>query len=64
MMGPVDGHAFLKRLHDRDDRDQFPVVVVSATPGAVPKDLRSSVLETLQKPFQIETLLALLDQHC
>lgn len=64
MMAPMDGPTFLEHLNARDDADQFPVLVVSANPQSLPGDLRPAVLGTLQKPFAVEELLAVLDRHC
>jgi len=64
MMAPMDGRAFLEHVRARDDVDQFPVLVVSANPHTLPKSLLPGVLGTLRKPFAVEDLLAVLDEHC
>ena len=64
MMAPMDGRAFLERVRTRDDVGQFSVVVVSANPHTLPRELRPGVLGTLRKPFEVEELLAILDRHC
>jgi len=64
MMAPMDGRAFLEHVRARDDVDQFPVLVVSANPDTLPKSLLPGVLGTLRKPFAVEDLLAVLDEHC
>jgi CheY-like chemotaxis protein len=60
----MDGPTFLERVRTRDDAEQFPVWVVSATPHTLPEELRAGVLGTLRKPFAVEELLEILDLHC
>ena len=64
MMAPMDGREFLERVSARGDVKQFPILVVSANPHALPKDLLPGVLGMLRKPFALEELLAVLDEHC
>jgi CheY-like chemotaxis protein len=63
-MSPMGGEEFLRRLQQRPDAAQLPIVVISGSrqtpPGTPPLP---GVVAVLQKPFGIEKIRALLDEH-
>ena len=64
-MAPMGGAAFLEQLEGRNDFDQLPILVTSGSPSVGPgSSAFPGVVGTLQKPFDLEDLLAVLDEHC
>jgi CheY-like chemotaxis protein len=64
-MAPMGGGAFLEQLNGRNDFDQLPILVTSGSPSMGPSSSGfPGVVGTLQKPFDLEDLLAVLDEHC
>jgi DNA-binding response OmpR family regulator len=64
IMHPMSGEEFLARLKARGDADQLPVLVMSASTTAAASTITPGVLGVLPKPFGIEALRALIDEHC
>jgi len=64
-MSPMSGQEFLQRLGARSDGGDFPVAVMSRT-TPLPQSARNSpgVVALLRKPFGIEELTPILDEHC
>ena len=59
----MKGGAFIERLVGRDDLKELPILVMSAS--RIPAStFPAGVLGALPKPFELETLLAVLDKHC
>jgi len=62
-MAPMDGEEFLRHLAARSDASQLPVVISTASDrGVAGDDLGPAVVAVLRKPFEIDELLATLDQ--
>lgn len=61
-MPVVDGPVFLARLRALPDGEQFPVILSTADRDAAAEVMGGSVAGVLSKPFELEALLALLDQ--
>jgi CheY-like chemotaxis protein len=64
IMSPMSGEEFLIQLRARADADELPVLIMSATPKLLPGAALPGVLGTLAKPFDVEDLNRVLDQHC
>jgi DNA-binding response OmpR family regulator len=62
VMQPMSGQEFLDALQRRSDSSQLHVLVVTAATNVHPASL--PVVGVLPKPFDIETLLALVSNHC
>jgi len=56
-----DGLEFLRRLHERPDRADFEVVVMSATVASEWFDKAPGVIRAMHKPFDVKELLAVVD---
>ncbi len=63
-MAPMGGAAFLEQLKGRNDFDQLPILVTSGSPSGPSGSVFPGVVGTLQKPFDLQDLLAVLDEHC
>jgi len=63
MMPRMDGLEFLRRLRERTDSDDFPVLVISAHGTLTPADY-PGLLGVLQKPFDAKQLLEAVQEHC
>lgn len=63
IMHPMNGENFLLRMKRRADADQFPVVVMSADSHVRPNKVPPGALGVLMKPFDIEELVRVLDEH-
>ena len=63
-MAPMDGPTFLEQLKGRSDFDQLPILVTSGSPSTEPRSVVPGVVGTLLKPFDLEELLAVLDEYC
>ena len=63
-MSPVNGEEFLRTLHTWPDWDQIRVVIMSASARQpiAQRDLRG-VVSVMRKPFGIEDIVAVLDEH-
>jgi CheY-like chemotaxis protein len=63
-MEPVSGEEFLRTLHTWPDAEQIPVVIMSASARRPfeQRDLRG-VVAVMRKPFGIEDIAAVLDEH-
>ncbi len=59
MMPIMDGERFLELMALRSDRDDFVVVLMSASSYAVRMKFRHGVVQVLRKPFQLDDLLEL-----
>jgi hypothetical protein len=46
------------------DAADLPVLVMSATTNVPPNAILPGVLGTLPKPFELEDLVRVLDEHC
>jgi CheY-like chemotaxis protein len=64
MMPDMDGFEFLERLKDHPHAPEFPVLVVSAHDALARAARYPGVLGTLRKPFDVEELLAWVNEHC
>lgn len=64
VMPRMDGYEFLRRLGERSDAAEFPVLVVSATGALDVAEEYAGVLGTLRKPFDAATLLAWVNALC
>lgn len=64
-MRPMSGHEFIEKLQARPDAAQFPVVLMPAS-LPIPASARnaSGVVGALTKPFSLEELGELLEEHC
>jgi CheY-like chemotaxis protein len=62
-MAPMGGHAFLERLATRSDAAAFRVLLLSASTAAPPPDLPWRVAGVLHKPFGLDELFQMIDQH-
>ena len=62
-MPGMDGLSFLDALQARPDRDRFRVILMSADRRVGVLDRAPGVVAVLQKPFETEDLLELLDRH-
>jgi two-component system OmpR family response regulator len=61
----MDGFEFLRRLKDHPHASEFPVLIMTAHDTATATAEHSpGVLGTLRKPFDVETLLAWVNEHC
>ena len=60
MMPVLDGHGFMKLLQADEALISIPVVVVSAVPGHVP----DQVMGFLRKPFDLNALIDIVNEHC
>ena len=67
-MPRVGGVAVLRWMHEHPRASKVPVAVISARPenkGAeVAAKFREHVIGVLQKPFDIDGMLKLLEEHC
>ena len=64
VMTPIDGRTFLEKVKGRDDFEQLSILIMSAKSIVVPSDIPPGVVGILQKPFELDALLAVLDEHC
>jgi len=62
-MPGMDGLSFLDALRARPDHDRFRVILMSADRAVAALAGAQGVVAVLQKPFETEDLLELLDQH-
>jgi CheY-like chemotaxis protein len=62
-MPGMDGLSFLAALRARPDRDRFRVILMSADRSVVDFEGAPGVVAVLEKPFETEELLALLQRH-
>lgn len=62
-MRPMGGRVFLEHLGARPDASGFRIVLVSANGSTTPPDALPRVVGSLRKPFGVDELLAVLDQH-
>jgi len=64
-MRPMSGLEFIARLQARPDAAQFPVVLMPAS-LPIPPSARNAprVVGALAKPFSLDELGKLLDEHC
>lgn len=63
-MPTMDGFEFLRRLKERPDAPEFPVIVLSAHASVEAAEHYPGVLGTLRKPFDVGALLAWVDERC
>lgn len=63
-MPGMDGFEFLRRLRERPDAPEFPVLVLSAHASLEAAEHYPGVLGTLRKPFDVGALLAWVDKRC
>jgi Response regulator containing CheY-like receiver, AAA-type ATPase, and DNA-binding domains len=63
VMQPMSGQRFLDEIQHRPDADQLRVLVVTGETNVDPGS-SVAILGVLQKPFDLDTLLALLGKHC
>ena len=63
-MSPVSGEEFLRTLHTWPDAEEIRVVIMSASARQpiAQRDLRG-VVSVMRKPFGIEDIVAVLDEH-
>jgi CheY-like chemotaxis protein len=68
LMPRVDGVAVLRWMRSQPRLANVPVAVISARPESrgtqVANAFRDHVIGVLQKPFDIDRVLTLLDEHC
>ena len=68
LMPRVSGAAVLRWMRTQPRLANVPVAVISARPLAsgsqVASAFRDHVIEVLQKPFDIDRVLTLLEEHC
>ncbi|MFL5310883.1 MAG: response regulator [Myxococcales bacterium] len=68
LMPRVGGVAVLRWMRTQDRLANVPVAVISARPQSngsqVASAFRDHVIGVLQKPFDIDRVLTLLDEHC
>ena len=64
VMPRMDGYEFLRRLNERPEVAEFPVLVVSATGDLDVAEQYTGVLGTLPKPFDVATLLSWVNALC
>ena len=62
-MPGMDGLSFLDALQARPDRDRFRVILMSADRSVGDLERAPGVVAVLEKPFETEDLLELLDRH-
>ncbi|MGZ3460609.1 MAG: response regulator [Archangium sp.] len=64
-MSPMSGQEFLQKLGERTDAGDFRVAAMSRT-TPLPQSARNSpgVVALLRKPFGIDELKPILDEHC
>ena len=62
-MPGMDGLSFLDGLQARPDRDRFRVILMSADRSVGDLEGAPGVVAVLEKPFETEDLLELLDRH-
>lgn len=62
-MPGMDGLSFLDALQARPDRDRFRVILMSADRTVGNLEGAPGVVAVLEKPFEMEDLLELLDRH-
>ena len=62
-MPGMDGLSFLDALQARPDRDRFRVILMSADRSVGDLEGAPGVVAVLEKPFETEDLLELLDRH-
>ena len=58
------GSALVRKLRDACGPTPVPVVVLSADPQALQEARAAAVSDYLPKPFDVNDLLALVDEHC
>jgi DNA-binding response OmpR family regulator len=63
MMPHMSGAEFLAVLREREAREEFPVLIVSAWPKEAEK-LKLGAQGYVRKPFDTEELLALVEKYC
>ena len=61
-MQPMSGQEFLDALERRQDASQLQVLIVTAATNV--HSASSPVVGVLPKPFDIDTLLAVVSNHC
>ena len=61
----LHGLEVLRQLRSRENRLRVPVVILSAdaAPGKVTQAIRAGANDYLVKPFSVDGLLAVLDEH-
>jgi CheY-like chemotaxis protein len=64
VMPRMDGYEFLRRLNERSDAAEFPVLVLSANGAVDVAERYPGVLGTLRKPFDAATLLSWVNALC
>jgi two-component system chemotaxis response regulator CheY len=64
LMPNMDGFEFLERLKQRPDASDFPVLVLSAHGSVGTTEHFPGVVGTLQKPFNVRTLLSWVETLC
>ena len=64
LMPGMDGFEFLERLRERSDAPDFPVLVLSAHASVDTAEHYPGVVGTLQKPFNVRTLLSWVETLC
>jgi DNA-binding NtrC family response regulator len=64
LMTPMGGQAFLEQVRGRDDFEQLSILIMSADGAFVPSATLPGVIGTLHKPFELDALLAILDERC
>jgi len=62
-MPGMDGLSFLDALRARPDHDRFRVILMSADRAVEDLDGAPGVVAVLEKPFETEDLLELLERH-
>jgi CheY-like chemotaxis protein len=64
LMPRMDGFEFLRRLNERPNAHESPVLVISAHGNVAAAEHYPGVLGTLRKPFDVAKLLDLVEKHC
>jgi CheY-like chemotaxis protein len=64
LMPGMDGFEFLERLRERSDASDFHVLVLSAHGSVGTAEHYPGVVGTLQKPFNVRTLLSWVETLC
>ncbi|RPI35148.1 MAG: response regulator [Nitrospiraceae bacterium] len=59
----LDGLEICRRLRAKDGTKDIPIIIISASPKVAEQALKAGATDFLEKPFQMNTLLALIDRY-
>jgi DNA-binding response OmpR family regulator len=63
LMTGIDGRVIARTLKQQSETRNIPIIMLSATPSVQEAALAAGADEFLAKPFEIDTLLALIEAH-